>query len=126
MKVLTLYIICFSNHYINFPIIVLINLCYIYKLSIYIIGRPLSNPIEIQVPSQTDLKLGLKAFRNSRVYVDSSSDEFIMHQPGLTLEDNSVSFESKRFPNFYLQVIEKELFLKPNIEDHDFSKYKII
>ena len=80
-------------------------------VKLYLPGSPGNKPI-----------LGLKASRLEKVRIGLPPDQFIIKSPGLNGIDGTYSFESVKYPEFYLQRIGRDIYLKAMQKNPDFCK----
>jgi len=78
-------------------------------VKLYIPGSPGNRPI-----------LGLKASRLEKVRIGLPPDQFIVKSPGLNGIEGTYSFESVKHPEFYLQRIGRDIYLKAIQKNPDF------
>ena len=83
-------------------------------VKLYIPGSPGNKPI-----------LGLKASRLEKVRIGLPPDQFIVKSPGLNGIEGTYSFESVKHPEFYLQRIGRDIYLKAIQKNPDFCKLSL-
>lgn len=77
--------------------------------------------MEIQIAALSDKSFGILAEKDMKARVGQPSDKFTLRHPGFIRGEETISFESKAYPNCYLMANEKDILLKQLTETENFS-----
>ena len=82
------------------------------------------NFVKLYIPAPPGIKptLGLRADLFQKVRIGMPPDQFIVKSPGLNGVEGTYSFESVKYPMFYLQRIGRDIFLEALKRNQDFCK----
>ena len=81
----------------------------------------MTDEVEIQIAALSDKSFGIRAEKDMKARVGQPSDKFALRHPGFFGGEETISFESKTYPNSYLMANERDILLKQLKETENFS-----
>ena len=86
---------------------------------------PVGPLVRLFIPGVVGIKpiLGLKALPFQKVRIAAFPDQFNVTSPGLNNKEGTYSFESIKYPNFYLQRNGRDIYLEVLNKNSKFCKY---